>query len=112
MAIIHSYQVRAGRPMPILCDTTGATQEVLTFTFGTECQKIYNCSVDEKVIESSEACLQNPDEDAVFSASYRAFPTKVQGKIVYNSTVKEIPSLHNDYDTSGECVLSRCPFDT
>ena len=110
MAIVNTYTLRLGRPMPVLCDTGGTAEDVISYTFGSECQQVETCAADENVAPSAETCLMNMEDDAIYSATYRAHPVTVDGKIIFNSTVTRKPIATNNYRSA--CGSRNCIFDT
>lgn len=102
MSVFKAYKVRSGKPLPVLgTGTTG--QSMVMYTFGSECNKIISCENDTNVVLSSQMCLFNPDEGAFISASYRAYPEKVNGKLVFNSVLVEKPTLSDGLENE-ECA--------
>jgi hypothetical protein len=108
MTFLTTYQVRVGRPLPIYCDSP-TVEGVIVYSFGSECQDVISCSLDQTVIRSSETCLRDLSEDAVFSANYRAHPQKINGQLAYTSTIQRKPVFSQDYACA---VGSNNCFDT
>ena len=87
---LETFKTRAGRAIPVMCDNTSA-EDIVVFFFGCEYQDVYYCTKDVEVVKSSDMALMNEDEDAIFSAEYKAYPAKQDGDIVYNSILTTIP---------------------
>jgi hypothetical protein len=93
MSVVKIYNKRVGRPMPLL-GSGNESSSLIQYTFGAECQKIINCSNETTVLPSEDFCMAGGQ---YYTASYRALQQKDKsGRIVYNSTVREKPSLYED----------------
>lgn len=97
MADLTTYTVRLGRPTPLICDPFGSAEGVIVFTFGVECQQVLSCATDQRVVRSDEMCLIDASDNALFSAQYKALPSKVNGSLVYDSVLTRKPVYSNDY---------------
>jgi len=99
MVKVYTYRIRAGNAISIVCDDTinNISQGNLVFTFGTESQEINSCSADQDLLKSSDMCMLGGN---YFSATYRAYPGKVNGKLVFNSVITKKPVLSNEYGQS------------
>lgn len=86
-----TYKNRIGRPIPVMCNNSGQVDDVIVHSFGVECQEVFACPYEPKVPLSSESCLRNLDDDAIFSASYKAYPVKVNNQLVYNAVIQTKP---------------------
>jgi len=107
MARLDTYRLRNGSPLPVLEEGTTATASVM-YTFGSECQEIVTCANTNDVAKSDEFCLFNTDENSYWSANYSALPTKVNGRITYNSVIQKKPRLSRDTNAcpqGGNCSL-------
>lgn len=93
MSSITTYNVRAGNAFPDVGEGSISTGAVI-FTFGVELQEVLSCSTEKTVLKSKDMCLLG---GSYFSASYRAYPGKVAGNLVFNSTVTKKPIFTNNY---------------
>lgn len=95
---LTTYRARAGRAIPSNC---GDETKIYVFFFGSETQKVLHCARDEEVIKSEDTALLNRDDDAIYSGQYKAYPARVDNKIIYNSVLSTKPILHEGYDIPG-----------
>lgn len=101
MATVITYQIRSGNGVPLLCNGSSPSEGNIVFTFGTETQEVINCSFDSDVITSKDMCLLGGD---YYSATYKALPGKVGGKLVFNSTLMKKPIRSAIYPKCNEAA--------
>lgn len=94
MAVITTYKVRSGNPLP-----TSQGGNVIVFCFGTEAQDIENNSCETQVLKSSDMCMY-PDGQ-YFSANYKAYEGKVNGELLFSANLTKKPVISNNYNNSG-----------
>jgi hypothetical protein len=98
MTTLNTYTVRAGNSLPLMCDQpVSQSTGNIVFTFGTECQTITNCGYTNQIIKSTDMCLLG---GTYFTATFKGLPGKVNGKIVFQSTLAKKPVLSPNY---GQC---------
>lgn len=79
------YKAIISKPVPT-CDGNA-----VLFLFGTECTQIDSSTATETIVKSSDMCI-NPKGTYV-SASYRSYPGKINGNLVFSSTLTHKPQL-------------------
>lgn len=95
MVKVITYTVRTGNAIPKLCDAPSDPSEGnIIFTFGTETQEVISCGFDINVVKSKDMCMFGGD---YYSATYKALPGKVSGKLVFNSVLAKRPERTDTY---------------
>jgi hypothetical protein len=97
---LTTFKIRAGKVMPKMCQGN-VSQGLVVFCFGTETQDVYYCSKDNQMVKSEDMALNTTEENAVFSAQYRAYKGLVDDEIVYNSILTTTPIMQG-----GDCFGS------
>lgn len=103
MAVVNVHRQRNGNPLPILGGGSTSSGAVM-YIFGNECQRVITCSNDDTPVRSEEMCLLG---GLYWSASYKALPNKVSGKVRYNATLTEKPIIGQNIQcqSGGSCGL-------
>jgi hypothetical protein len=97
---VNTYKVRSGPAIPVV--GKGTTSKAITiFTFGVERQEVISqCASEVDFLTSKDMCLMGGD---YFSANYRAFPGKIDGKLYFTAVLTKKPVKTNE-TTVGGCT--------
>lgn len=99
MVKVTTYKQRSGPAIPVM---DGATSKgTIIFSFGSETQEVITeCSTETNFLGSNDMCLLGGE---YYSAQYRAFPGKINNKLVFNSVLNKKPVSRAEIKTEGEC---------
>lgn len=97
MSKVVTYKARVGNALPVLGRST-STRELIFYSFGAELQEVIACTGVTELVQSADMCLQGGQ---YFSAQYKAYPGKVNGKLKFTAVFTKKPVLTLQYSSNG-----------